>query len=150
MINTVLELGSQLLKELYADHKNKKKAQEVLSELLLEEIRWNLELVQMTNDIEENEKVLELMSHLRFHVFDSISNAGIPFAKIFPSDWNNNTPEKFANYTKNVNTEAQLILRTYHRLRIHNLRLEVKIDTKSNSGNYLEYLLLTSKRILSQ
>ena len=62
MINTVLELGSQLLKELFADHKNNKKAQEVISELLLEEVRWNLELVQMTNDIEDNEKVLELMN----------------------------------------------------------------------------------------
>ena len=149
MINTILELGSVLLKEAYANHKNKKQAQELLSELLLEEVRWNLELVQMATNLEEMEKVVELMSHLKFSVFDSISSAGIPLAKIFPNDWNNDTPEKFSNYTKNVKTEAQLILRTYHRLRIHYLRLEVKIETVSNSENYLEYLLLKSKRVLS-
>lgn len=149
MINTILELGSELLKEAYANHKNKKQAQELLSELLLEEVRWNLELVRMAAKLEEIEKVVKLMSHLKFNVFDSISNAGIPFAKIFPNDWNNDTPEKYFNYTKNVNTEAQLILRTYHRLRIHNLRLEVNIETMSNSENYLEYLLLKSKSILS-
>ena len=149
MITTILELGSALLKEAYANHKNRKQAQEFLSELLLEEVRWNLELVQMATNLEEMEKVVELMSHLKFSVFDSISSAGIPLAKIFPNDWNNDTPEKFSNYTKNVNTEAQLILRTYHRLRIHNLRLEVNIETMSNSENYLEYLLLKSKRVLS-
>ena len=149
MITTILELGSTLLKEAYANHKNRKQAQEFLSELLLEEVRWNLELVQEASKLDDLEKIVELMSHFKFNVFDSISNAGIPFAKIFPNDWNNDTPEKYSNYTKNVHTEAQLILRTYHRLRIHNLRLEVNIETMSNSENYLEYLLRKSKKILS-
>ena len=149
MINTILQLGSELLKEAYANNKNKKQAQELLSELLLEEVRWNLELVHMATNLEK-EKVVELMTHLKFSVFDSISSAGIPLAKIFPSDWDNGTPEKFSNYTKNVKTEAQLILRTYHRLRIHHLRLEVKIETMPNSENYLEYLLLESKKVLSE
>jgi len=38
MINTILELGSALLKESYVNHKNKKQVQEFLSELLLEEV----------------------------------------------------------------------------------------------------------------
>ena len=149
VINTILQLGSELLKEAYANNKKKKQAQELLSELLLEEVRWNLELVHMATNLEK-EKVVELMTHLKFSVFDSISSAGIPLAKIFPSDWDNGTPEKFSNYTKNVKTEAQLILRTYHRLRIHHLRLEVKIETMPNSENYLEYLLLESKKVLSE
>jgi len=92
----------------------------------------------MASKLEDIENILELMSHLKFYDFDSISDAGIPFTKIFPNDSSYDTLEKYNNYTKNVNTEAQLILRTYHRLGIHNLRLEVKIETITNSENYIE------------
>ena len=57
--------------------------------------------------------------------------------------------KKYTNYLKNINTNSKLVQKTYHRLRIHQLRFDFNITKNSNSTEYLKFLCQNSKRVLN-
>lgn len=125
-----------------------------LRERLYWELSWNLEILDELKLIEskEGEDILQLkkslISKLNFNQFDIISSAGIPMNKIVQGDFDLNTLKKYTYYLKNIDTNSKLVQKTYHRLRIHQLRNDFNISRNLNSAEYLKFLCLNAKRVL--
>ena len=126
-----------------------------LKERLYWELTWNLEILNELDLLgnEEDENILQLkkslISKLNFNQFDIISSAGIPMNKIVLGDFDLINLKKYTNYLKNINTNSKLVQKTYHRLRIHQLRFDFNITKNSNSTEYLKFLCQNSKRVLN-
>lgn len=125
-----------------------------LKERLYWELTWNLEILNESDHVgrKEKENILELkktlISKLNFNQFNIISSAGIPMNSIVQGNLEQNNFSKYKNNLSKIRTNSQLVQKTYHRLRIHQLRHEHNIVRNKSSTNYLIYLCLEAKKVL--
>jgi hypothetical protein len=125
-----------------------------LKERLYWELSWNLEILDELNLVGngEDENILQLkkslISKLNFNQFDIISSAGIPMNSIVQGNLEPNNFSKYKDKLSSNRTNSQLVQKTYHRLRIHQLRHEHNIVRNKSSSNYLIYLCIEAKKVL--
>jgi hypothetical protein len=125
-----------------------------IKERLYWELTWNLEILNELDHVgkKEKENILELkktlLSKLNFNQFNIISSAGIPMNSIVQGNLEPNNFSKYKNKLSKIRTNSQLVQKTYHRLRIHQLRHEHNIVRNQSSTNYLIYLCIEAKKVL--
>ncbi len=101
----------------------------VIKDKILRETRFNLEIVQqLLRRVEAKEKgaQLALIKAIRTSAFDELDRGNIPISFLFPSGVDKgNWPkwcdkrvyeERYKKYTKSIDSQADLLERTYHRL----------------------------------
>lgn len=125
-----------------------------LKERLYWELSWNLEILDELDHVgkKEEENILEvnksLIGKFNFNQFDIISSTGIPMNSIVQGNFDPNNLTNYRSYLSNITKNSQLVQKTYHRLRIHQLRYEHNILRSRKSTDYLIFLCLEAKNVL--
>lgn len=147
---------ASLVKDWVHDVKTENRLKLLLKEMLLVELQWNKavlsEYIKTKKDLNETELANKIAEQISFRNMEKILEAGFPLSVMLGGDYKPKSYGKrtYSNYTKDIKTDVELINRTYHRLRFFQLRSQLKIDTKQNSSNYLEFLCYQSVQALKK
>ncbi|MBM9538604.1 hypothetical protein [Desulfobulbus alkaliphilus] len=157
MTNLILD-AIKFLYQGYSEKQRKDATATHLRQAVLREISLNLEIIKEANNLQSTEpdKSKKLVENTELDAFKAVEALGIPIEIIFGGKtWSNDSAHakqfqkgKFKQYTENIKMISDLIERTYHRLRIHQLRVKLGIEKRQPSTEYLEALLLESKEAI--
>lgn len=139
--------------ESYKDSKKQKDLIEQIKELLVQELRWNLELlneIKSLKNIKNQELVLTLIDKFELDVFNLLRESGIPLSRIVEGIYIPNMQVTYQHQLGLLGTKTRLIYRVYHRLKVNKLRIEVQNERGERSLKYLFELLRESIRILEE
>jgi hypothetical protein len=139
----------------YRDGKKKKMLFQQSKELLCQELKWNLELLneieylQKQNTRITDEQIITLIKAFEFEVYIFIQSMGVPLNQIFIGDFIRSTSTTgYNNYFENIRTNSELIQKIYMRLKVNRIRLTLKSERNERSSNYLKYLLIEGIKTL--
>lgn len=83
-----------------------------------------------------------------FEKFASFSQTGIPFKSIIEGKWDKKSFRKYSKLVENIDTKAELVTRSYHRLKLFRLKEQLDIKSSQFTLNYVTFLLLETKKAL--
>lgn len=126
----------------------------VARESLLRELRLNIALIdEVVKSKDDNSNLAPLMvKQLSTNTFENLVLAGIPLGKMFDEKletefWGKfDLNERDSNNVANLKIVSELIDRTYHRLRIFKIRVELGVDR--TRFEYFKKLLRASESAL--
>jgi hypothetical protein len=119
--------------------------------MLSQEMRWNQELLKEISYLRKNERkevVEKVIDKFELDVFDILKETGIPLSKIISGDYQPDETLRYQHLLNKLGTKTRLIIKTYHRLKVHKLRIEIQNERDTKSSNYLNELLRESIRLL--
>jgi|GEM_PF-5405938 len=144
MIGETLNL-TRLFIETYQGQAGQKAGSERIRESIHRELQLNEELVAEAHKVRITQPRLAdgLVARMSLRSFDALTAAGLPLAKIFPARWNRSmsVSQKYRNQFQNIESVSGLIERTYHRIRIQQIRVELGQKKDSRSLGYLKILV---------
>jgi len=124
---------------------------EIFRELLIQEVSYNLEILNLLSQkkqrLTENQKS-QLLAAMDFEKFESFSQTGIPFKSIIEGKWDKKSFRKYSKLVENIDTKAQLVTRSYHRLKLFRLKEQLDIKSSQLTLNYVTFLFLETKKAL--
>ena len=140
------------LVEIYSNAEKKEKLTSLIREMLLREIVSNLDLLsevknlcKRKNDPLNIEERIRLLQHLQFDFFEFSRNTGIPLSDVIKGDFKVNTASKYASKMKKYTSNAQLVEKTYSRMRMQFILAKENITKRSDSIGYTIELCLNAK-----
>jgi hypothetical protein len=139
--------------ESYKDSKKQKDLIEQIKELLVQELRWNLELLNEIKSLQKTENqelVFKLIDKIEIDVFNLLRESGIPLGRIVEGTYTPNMQATYQYRLSLLGTKTRLIYRVYHRLKVNKLRVEIQNERGERSLKYLFELLRESIRILEE
>lgn len=127
----------------------------VARESLLREIKLNIALIDEIEKCkdEDSNLIQMVVKHLSTDAFENLVVAGIPLGKMFneeltPEFWGRfDLNERDSNNVANLKDVSELIDRTYHRLIVYKIRVELGVDR--TRFDYFKKLLRASEAALS-
>ena len=144
MIKEGIELA-RFLRDGYQAKSSQEAGKRQVRETLHREIRLNAELVEEATKVFKNDPTLSkaLLSRLQTDGFDAVSMAGLPLADIFDANWSvaNHPDLMYQDWFRGISQVSELVERSYHRIRIQQIRNEVEQSKDSRSLGYLRVLL---------
>lgn len=145
---------ASLVKDWVNEAKTENRLKLLLKEMLLIELQWNKavlgEYIKINRELNGSELSCKIVEQLSFRNMEKILEAGFPLTVLIEGNYEADPYKKrtFSNYTKDIETNVELINRTYHRLRFFQLRSQLKIDINQNSCNYLDFLCHQSVHVI--
>ena len=144
MITGVIDLA-RLFLDGYQSSKNQKAAIQRVREAIHRELRLNAELTAEATKIFKNHPDLAnaLLVRTQTQAFDALSIAGMPLYEIFSEPWSvmDYSNFRYRSRFNSISTVGELVERTYHRVRIQQIRSEVGQRKDSRALGYLKMLL---------
>jgi hypothetical protein len=137
----------------YKDSKKRSDLIDQIKELLLQELKWNLDLLDEISSLSKNGKqdvAIKLIEKFEVDVLNVLKQTGIPLSKIVPGLYQPHPTSKYQHLLKGYTTKSKLIYRTYHRLKVNILRIEIQNERGERSRNYLYQLLKESIRVIEE
>ena len=152
MIGDILTNLLWVTTESYINDKSSIKSKtEIFRELLIQEVSYNLEILnllsQKKQSLTENQKS-QLLAAMDFEKFESFSQTGIPFKSIIEGKWDKKSFRKYSKLVENIDTKAQLVTRSYHRLKLFRLKEQLDIKSSQLTLNYVTFLFVETKKAL--
>ena len=133
-------IGDTLAKLLWAtrefyikDKSSIKSKSEIFRELLIQEVSFNLEVLSLLGKKKKKlteDQINQLLASMDFEKFESFSKTGVPFKSIIEGKWDKKSFGKYSKLVENIDTKAELVKRSYHRLKL--FRLKEQLDIKSS------------------
>ena len=144
MMNATIDLA-RLLLESYKDKASQEAGIVRVRESVHRELRLNAELAAEAAKVQAKQPDVAraLLTQMPVETFDALSAAGLPLTKIFPSAWNvaDDPPRTYSQQLKNIGQVSELVERTYHRIRIQQIRNQVGQIKDPRAIGYLKVLL---------
>ena len=133
------------------DKSSIKSKSEIFRELLIQEVSFNLEildLLKQKRNVLSDEQLRHLLECLEFEKFESFSETGIPFKLIVEGNWNKESVKKYSKLVENLESKADLVTRSYHRLKLFRLKEQLNIPSNQLTLNYVTFLFVETKKAL--
>lgn len=132
----------------------------MVQDKILRELRFNAEVISILikeENISEKEIQISLRRTLKTEAFDALEGGSFPLKILFnrkldDDDWmyisDKEQWSKYKQRIKGIETQSQLLERTYHRLKIQKILSENKI-VHGDIG-YIRYLMLSLKKSIEK
>jgi hypothetical protein len=145
----------KFLHEIYAtynDFDKARKLEDLIREMLLREISSNLDLLREVQSLSNRKKDrldeqerIKLLQYLKFDFFEFSKMSGIPLSEVIKDNFNIDSMLKYKSRLKNIKSNAELVEKTYSKMRMQYIFALENISKRSDSIDYTIHLALLTK-----